>query len=1128
MAVAGTRIVNTVHDTPTEAQKTAADPAHSAWVAASAGSGKTRVLVDRVIRLMLAGAAPDSILCLTFTKAAAAEMADRLFKRLSEWVALDDVALGGHLRRLGVSPVTEKTLAAARRLFATALETPGGLKIQTIHAFCERLLQLFPVESGMAPGFRVMTEDESAALSREALLASLASEDAETQSAWAFLDDGSVSGLDKLEKLARPFLSSSNGMRQRLSDLGMLSELEAMLKDLLGIEEARAPDAIAAELCDVDTAIFAQAYTALLPFEKNKRWGVFAALAEVIAEAQPAQRFEPLQKFCFKSDGEPRPELVKDKALQEVPQWCVWLSDEHKRLVGLFHTWAAQTMLTANLSIYRAMAGVVARINDAKRARGLYDFDDLIARTAGLLEGSEAAQWVLYKLDKGLSHILVDEAQDTSPAQWRIIQALAGEFFTGQQRMGETRTVFAVGDIKQSIYSFQGADIAAFETARQSFANAVEDAQQRFEVVDLTVSYRSAQDVLDVVDTVFADDTVARQGFGPRASQERPHTAHFAQRTGLVELWEPTRKLDAEAPHYWRAPVDLTAASHPRLQLAERIAVSIESWIGRRRIAGRDRLVTEGDILILLQRRNVMFNALLGALRRRGIAVAGADRLKLQDSMIVRDLLMLGQVLRMPDDDHALACLLKSPLVPQPLDEMQLLALAHARGSESLWQRLAAASANKVFLQELSDMQATPFEIFHRVLQGSKRLVLERLGSEADDAAEEFLSLALDYERQHGVSFTGFLDWFSQGETEIKREMAKPDGKLRIMTAHGAKGLEAPIVILADAADDHPGRSDGVINITSGSNTGLRLFLPKTDIRLSVIEDLKAAAKLTDMHERMRLLYVGMTRAEDELYICGSLQNKHGAKLPVMSWYAQVAAAFAAERGLAPITDLQAGDGFTIKRFGVAPDQIEKAARDKARTEALPAWAMTPVAHSVTQLPRVASRKSAAFDKQAVAQGLAVHRLVEALADVSEPERISMGERLAHRLKLEAALVPGLVTALASDELAPFFTPDGQSEAAIEGWIEGLGIVSGRIDRIAVTPEAIHVLDYKTNRHPPSKLTEDHDYARQMARYAALLSQVYPGRMVKAALLWTQEGRVEWLSQELLSRALDGLRKEMA
>jgi ATP-dependent helicase/nuclease subunit A len=1119
---------------PTKEQLEAANPERSVWVAASAGSGKTQVLVDRVIRLLLDGADPQAILCLTFTKAAAAEMSNRLFQRLGEWIGLTDALLNEELQNLGVKDISVKTRVAARKLFARALETPGGLKIQTIHAYCERLLQLFPVESGMAPGFRVLEEQEGRQLFRDALLQSLSSSDKDTQSAWAFLDDGSISTLEALEKLVTPFLSGSNGMRQRLSNMEQLSEIDAMLREILGLEAEEKIGDVEEALADIGEQKYLTVAKLIASFPLASSHPVSEFLVNIVNARDNSPRIQLLAElFTRAAEGGrvPRAKLTLVATDRAHPKEIEWLKAEQDIKIELMRRYGLLQTLDANLNIYRAMAGVMARVNVAKRARGLYDFDDLIARTAQLLEGHEAAQWVLYKLDKGLTHILVDEAQDTSPAQWTIIKALAGEFLTSNfDEMGRKRTVFAVGDIKQSIYSFQGADIAAFESARLSFSNSLENLQDKLDVVDLSISYRSNKQVLDVVDQVFAPGRAARTGFGPRADAEREHTPFARDRVGLVELWDIVRPDEKEDMEDWRAPTDALARSHPRLKLANRIAFTIKSWIGKRVIAGRDKTVSAGDILILLQSRNVLFNALIGALRRHDVPVAGADRLKLQESLIVQDLMMLGQFIRMPGDDHALACVLKSPLVPEPVTEEELFALAYKREALSLWERLPTESPNAIMLGQSFASTETPYMFFAQLLRRARRLILQRLGQEAEDAAQEFLSLALDYEQRYGTSLTGFLDWLAAGETQIKREMEADAGLVRLMTVHGSKGLEAPIVFLADAADMPRARGGRLVEVLDdGPWRGAQVFLPNTLMVSPVIDSLKDAAKAHAQAERMRLLYVGMTRAADELYICGSVNKIEADKVPKDSWYPNVSVVLQDTAGLTGVRVVDDDPDLRLWRFGAEPRWSSGAAAESAEVSIAPDWAVTMVTARLKVQPLLLpSRNSDSFDRHAAAQGIATHRLIELMVDAEASKRVVLGQVWAKRLGLPEGIVQRVDDMLDLQELHALFGPDGQSEVSIDGVVPKLGRVTGRVDRLAIGDRVIHLLDYKTNRLPLLSLPAEHPYAGQMAAYAALLQQAYPDHEVKAALFWTQSGVVSWLSPILLSQALEQRAKETA
>jgi ATP-dependent helicase/nuclease subunit A len=1114
--------MNLAKPTPTPEQRRAADPMSSVWVAANAGSGKTHVLVDRVVRLMLAGANPQAILCLTFTKAAAAEMSTRLFKRLGEWVAMTDTDLDDELTRLGERNLDRAKRGEARKLFARALETPGGLRIQTIHAFCERLLQLFPVESGLAPGFRIMDDVERQRIEEDAFRAALLDQDEGVEAGWSFLESGDVSSLKSLVKAAKDFFADRSGLRQKLADPQFLMTLEQQLSDIMGGVDPRSLEAIDAELLSIDQRRYLHLAKILTPFGPFSKHDT-PTLLHKAGEGTPS--IEKCVKLFLTTSGTERKDIVAKKAKDEYPRETTWLYEEKARVFDLLRKRALRQIMDATVLVTTAFAGVQSRIVQDKRKTGFYDFDDLIARTSQLLSKAESAQWVLNKLDAGLSHILVDEAQDTSPAQWQIIKSLAEEFFAGAGRpRTETRTIFAVGDVKQSIFSFQGADTAAFVESQNFFQR---KAGEHFEDVGLAVSYRSTPEILRVVDKVFAPGSAARVGYGLNADHERDHTAERKAARGVFELWPLIEAPETEPEDHWQAPVDRVSEDHPHLQAARLIAGQVKSWLGKRVIVASGKIVEPQDILILVQRRGgALFQGLIAELRKANVPVAGADRLALQQSLIIKDLLALGQVLRLPQDDHALACVLKSPLVPKPVTEDELLHLAYGRDEQSLLQRLNADETQSDNAQHLGSLvklakELGPYDFFSRVVQSCTLAIRERLGSEAEDAVAEFLNLAMDHELSEDVSITSFLDHLARADTIIKREMEQAMGEVRIMTVHGAKGLEAPIVILADAAYFRPDRTEnGIIPLpdTVGALKGFPMFVPKTIVEPEIVAAWKEAKANRALAERYRLLYVAMTRARDELYVFGSVGKRNDKD---KNWYATIAAAFETYDPNCSTVDVPFQEG-NIIRHGAESMWLENASTKQAPELSIAAWATTPVAKTMPARPLyLAARDDQSIDAEAAKRGVAIHRLMEILGSASQPDRTSLARRHGGKLGLAAEDVEGLLNVFESPDAAPFFAAGSTAEVDLRGALPNGEKVNSRVDRLAEQAGTMWLLDYKTG--PRQKLGPEHVYVKQMAKYAWLLGAVQPGTEVKAALLWTQSGALEWLSTELLSQAVDQL-----
>jgi ATP-dependent helicase/nuclease subunit A len=1108
--------------TPTAEQRRAADPASSVWVAANAGSGKTHVLVDRVVRLLLAGASPQAILCLTFTKAAAAEMSTRLFKRLGEWVAMSDADLDDELTRLGERNIDRAMRAEARKLFARALETPGGLRIQTIHAFCERLLQLFPVESGLAPGFRIMDDVERQRLEEDAFRAALMDEGEGIREAWSFLEAGDISSLQSLVKSAKEFLGDRAGLRQKLAEPEFIVTLESKLAAIMGGVDTRSVEVIDAEILTIDQKRYLHLAKILGPFGTFSKHDT-PALLRSVGDGTPT--LGKCVALFLTASGSERKDIVAKKAKDDHPGEIEWLYAEKRRVFDLMHKRALREILDATVLVSAAFAGVQSRIVEEKRKRGLYDFDDLIARTSQLLSKAESAQWVLNKLDAGLSHILVDEAQDTSPAQWQIIKSLAEEFFAGAGRpRAETRTIFAVGDVKQSIFSFQGADTSAFTDAQAFFQ---EKAGEHFNDVGLAISYRSTPEILRVVDKVFAPETPARIGYGANAAHERDHTAQREGKPGVFELWPLIEAPDVEPEDHWQAPVDRKSEASPHLQAARLIASQVKSWIGRRVIVAAEKIVEPKDILILVQRRGgALFQGLIAELRKHGVPVAGADRLQLQHSLIIQDLMALGQALRLPQDDYALACVLKSPLVPKPLTDDELLGLAHGRDKNSLWRSLhddASQIGNAGYLADLLTLsqEAGPFDFFSRVTQNCARAICERLGSEAEDAVAEFLNLAMDHELTESVSIASFLDHLQRGETIIKREMEQASGEVRIMTVHGAKGLEAPIVILADAAYFRTEKTEnGIVPLPDdvGVLKGFPMFVPNTIVKPGVVEKWKQAKADRALAERYRLLYVAMTRARDELYVFGS-SGKRGEK--EKNWYATIAEAFKTPDVACPVHDVSHDIG-TILRHGAEPVLVDAEATKIEVTATFPPWATRPVAETMPRRPNyLAARNDQSLDADAAKRGVAIHRILELLGDAAVAEREALARQQAKKLGLQDEDITGLLKFLSTTDANLFFAPGSSAEVELRGTLPNGERVNSRVDRLVESAATFWLLDYKTGQR--QALGSDHAYVKQMAKYAWLLRAAQPGTEVKAALLWTQTGALDWLDTGLLSRSFERL-----
>ncbi len=1119
----------------------AADPSSSAWVAANAGAGKTHTLANRVTRLLLADAKPAKILCLTYTKAAAAEMQHRLFDRLGQWSMQPDEELAGNIAEIGAEI---DDLAKARRLFAQALETPGGLKILTIHAFCQNLLSRFPVEAGVPPSFDVLDDATGRELMSEArarMLERAGGGDPSVSTALSFLL--SESGEATLNALLDAALGADRRKLDRFfASLGQEDDAlyAAIRKVHRAAETGRARD-VAAAFCD---ALKGEAgHLRELIAWLGTGGKTDAARGEALARAVELDlAVESYAHFCdaFLTDKGERYKAVVTKSLAKTaPEMANALGALEERF------WAVEERRRATHAAELAeaaltLADAVRRnYRDAKRARGALDYDDLIAHAVDLLERGNAAQWILYKLDGGIDHILIDEAQDTSPEQWRIVKRLTEEFFAGDGGGQNVRTLFAVGDEKQSIFSFQGADPAQFELNRAHFEQAALGADRTFVAAPLTTSRRSAPEILAFVDKVFEGDA-ARAGL-TSGGLAITHSAHRAAAKGCVEVWPALKPTGDQERDVWRAlrPIDVEAQDSPVVLLAKQIADKIAGWIGKAKLPGHDRPIRAGDIMILLRRREPFGPEIVRRLKERGVPVAGADRMKLTEQIAVMDLIALGRFVLLPEDDYNLAALLRSPLCG--LSEDDLYALAYGRHG-TLWAVMQAQRADAKFASTydfLNVMRARadympPYEFYADALdaRGLRLALLRRLGAEANDAIDEFLSLSLAYETANTPSLEGFLHWVGRGGAEIKRDMERSRDEVRVMTVHGAKGLEADIVILPDTTTVPRASDHGSFLFDEGAP----LFPLRNQDAPAAVRAAKDAARTRVLEEYRRLLYVALTRARDRLIVCG-FENGNGVHDE--SWYAL--ARSAAEKLGADV----AADGETLFLFGEAETAIAASADVQRAAPALPGWTRSPAPRDAPTPRLIRPFDAAGMDEPATLspfaddhrfrRGLLVHALLAHLPGLPAAERAERARAYLRRRNIAEAEAEDVIRAtlavLDDPTFAAAFSANSRAEVSIVADLPELGPatrVNGRVDRLSVGDDEVLILDYKTNRPPPVREDEvSRLYKTQMALYRAAAQKIFPGRRITCGLVWTDGPTLMKLSNELLDAELAAIRARL-
>lgn len=1158
---------------PNVLQQKAANPLSNVWVAASAGSGKTKVLTDRVLSLLVSGARPEGLLCITYTKAAASEMSNRIHDSLSDWTQLSEKALSEKIQRLDGGQVTPEKMRRARELFARVLEVPGGLRIRTIHSFCQSVLGRFPLEARIAPSFEAMDErqaSEAMELARDTIFRA-AEQDPDGHLAAALK---TVTGRCE-ENAFGDLMSALDSRRSWLIDslrrFGGAEALSLKICEVLGAEIGVSEDQIMADFCQhstVDDDLLRQAADTMVSIGKKTDKDAGAVILNWLA-SRGAERFDLYPSYIkvFLTDKhEARKKLCTKDIAEANPAFSEVLFKEQERIQDLDQAIRKHATASASMGLVRLGSAILNAYEEIKRATARLDYDDLIHLTAGLLT-KDSVPWVLFKLDGGLDHILIDEAQDTSADQRAIIDALVDGFFEAGGAHGLRRTVFVVGDAKQSIYSFQGADPEGYQEWRKSLEVSAFNHGHQVETVPMSVSFRSVQAVLDGVDATFTLGS-SSEGIGDEGIPLKHHAFRVGQ-PGQVELWTPTEPPEKQEVDLFIPPdsaqdleVDATQA------LAEGLATCVKGWIGQDFLPSKGRTIQAGDILFLVQNRTAFIDVLVRELKLRDIPVAGVDRLTLTEQIAVMDLLALAKACLLPEDDLTFAEVLKSPFVGFDDDDLIRIAASRPRG-QSLWRslRLEAEHGDARLLKAadwfrdllLVTDRLSPYEFFQNVLvqkcpgpgRGAsddhfytgRQALIARLGEEIEDPLEEFLSLTLEHDRTNTPSLEGFIAWFGKGNTELKRDLdTESGGQVRIMTVHGAKGLQAPIVILPDALAKGGARDTPLRWFETNEGVKLPIWTPSSRYEEEVAFGLKDQQKAAREREYRRLLYVAMTRAEDRLIVTGRLKRR---KPEDGNWWGLV------NDGLDRLEHVEEED-FTFgetwsgqKRIyatgslGVAP--IEKADDKPALAlDAAPVWLFSaPPDEPTPPRPLTPSRPHLADppvksplrsgDPLRFKRGNLVHRMLQTLPEISVPEREQAARRYlalpGHELDAEdqEALYHEVMAVLTQPDFVDIFGPGSRAEVPIAGLIDPSGesgrqnTVLGQVDRLLISENKILVIDYKTMRpSPENEGGVPAAYIAQMAGYRAVLQKIYPDRPIQCGLIFTETVRLISLSEKVL------------
>jgi ATP-dependent helicase/nuclease subunit A len=1108
-------------------KKLIADPSYSLWVSASAGTGKTKILIDRVLSLLVQGIEINKILCMTFTNAAAQEMLERIYQETTNWIAHSETELFICLEKLLHRPPAPQEMRKATSLLEDITHPLNILKVKTIHSFCSDIAHKFALEMDLNPSIQILDHTELKAfikevksrifLKKEIFNTGLNIISQITEAKLEEIIEVIITSKTKLEAVFCNDIDTIENKLKYLFKCNNLSNIEELLKDFCN-------HTTHSKLLPLGNIIKAGGITDLDKAQRIESW-LNSALEIKIS------KIEDYLSCFLKKDGE---KLKKVFSLGVTSKLDISLLDTIQDLCYEYIENKKSLCLIENTKLFLKLSQfVLEQYQQYKKSKNSLDYNDLITKTANILRSENMSNWILYKLDHQIEHILVDEAQDTSAEQWLIIDSLSTEFFSGVSAIEVPRSIFIVGDEKQSIFSFQGANPEIFNLMQQYFKERILASTGKFAEITLDTSFRSAPIILDCVDKVFNDPILQR------SVTTKPHILHTAHRSnyeGSIEVWPLVKsiKLDSYKHESWNLPVKRVEKYNASKVLAKLLALKIKEWLSKGKfLSSYDRNLLPSDIMVLVRKRSEFIDHFIDYCKKFHIPISGKDRINLKDQIVFEDLLSLAKFALLPEDDLNLACLLKSPIIG--ITEEELFQLCHTRHS-SVWNSLIEKqTTNKRFKKITEELMLyfnmadfmSPFEFFYKVLEiyDGKKKFISRLGLQVTDILEEFLRQAEKFEKDANISLQSFVIWIERNTFDTKNQTSSLN-TIQIMTVHSAKGLQAPVVILADPMD-------------IPENNELLYWLddiPVWPAKQSLLNQectlLKQQYLKQQLDEYYRLLYVALTRAEDELIICGY------EKLSVLSsnsWYQLLWQKLYTDSSLKMFECL--GD-MEIEAF-TSPYYIKLGAQhmfyplsteNTSQATLLPSFLEEPFIEAAHKYFKP-TESIETSDENFFLKGQVMHRLLEFLPSIPQDYHRSLAASLLQSLSLptlEVGLDNKALTILNDKNFDfIFYNKNSIAEVNIAGYLEILGetfFVSGKIDRLILEENEVIIIDYKTNKIlPKTEADIKLSYLKQILTYRQLIKKIFPQKNIRIMLLWTEEKNL----MEISPKFIDNLEKEI-
>ncbi len=1107
----------------------ASNPLHNVWISASAGSGKTKLLTDRVLRLLISGVEPAKILCLTYTKAAAAEMMYRITGELSKWIVFDHSTLKNELAFLTGTIPDDKVIALARTILIRMLDSKNSIKVQTIHSYCQAVVNKFPIEAGISLQAEILDEQQ-----KQLLL---------TQTTHHILSDHDSNEYDVVN--LRPILNNIHELSfltlvenalQYKKKLGSIiqanSDISEHIFNRLKIDRHLSHEKLFKEFVinfDKVFELYKNDINAVLLEQDIDFLYLLIAFASANIDAKQ-KLYSKLYDAFYTTTHTARKSLIGSKFIKHYN--LVNFLVELRLVMGQY----VETSNSYKIAQYTASFVYLVRLvekyyTSLKQNNAQLDYDDLINITLELFGSNQLLPWIMFKLDAQVEHVLIDESQDISLEQWQIITTLTDNFFYDLGKNDLPRTIFIVGDQKQSIFSFQGADPKLFNQVKNQYQHFINECASKLHLIELIKSYRSGEAILRVVDATF--NYLNQNDSGAFIDVKSKHIPHKTHINSKVELWMPVlgKQAKPKKDFSWDIRTERKEIYDSAKILAKVIANEVQNYLAN------NQTLKPGDIMILIRKRDRFAEHLVRALKDNDIAVNGLDRIKLNDNIVIKDLLALANFILLPHDDYNLAVLLKSPIIT--LEEEQLFTLSQ-RINDSLWDRLRFLSADdqklllvydflNYFLKEEALQHCVPIYSLYTCLldiKGVRKNFISRFGLQINEIIDEFLNVCLQFESQNGSSLQRFVSWFVSSNIEIKREINNRINDIRIMTVHAAKGLQAKMVILADSLS-LPRVSKHVI---WSEELDLPLYNGGTKNNNAIYRKTLQQVEMQGMQEYYRLLYVAMTRAEERLVVCGWSSDSSVHK---KSWYNTVR--FAMEKiGYSMVCKNLGGysvvtDGNSVSDAYFYSDSTNKVIVEKIVDSYAPeknAFEESKVVYDlpdfIWQKPKITTDNYCSpstliahkvayspLDKVVnVHLGLLIHKILE--ISMKNKKTISVAQLIKkyaqeYHLKISDKIISNMETLIGELKASLSANVRMLPGASIACKVNSLSVHSV-IDLLIVTDNEVKIIDYKAVSFVDITLIPQ-QYIAQLATYKNLLSRLYIDKKIKCYIVSIVDGK---------------------